>query len=600
MSNNLINRIRNFCIIAHIDHGKSTLADRLLETTKTVTQREMKEQLLDSMDLERERGITIKMQAVRMDYHSKDGTDYILNLIDTPGHVDFSYEVSRSLAACEGALLLVDAAQGIEAQTLANFYLALEHDLEIIPVINKIDLPAADPEKVKEEIDRVLGIPPEECLLCSAKNGIGVEDILEAVVKSVPHPTSSESDELKALIYDAHYDAYRGVISYIRLKSGTIKKGQKVKMMATDTTYEVLDLGFFKPKMTSTDMLSDGEVGYLISSTKNVEDAQVGDTVTDSKKSAIEPLPGYKEAKPMVFCGFYPVDTQQFVDLQEALEKLKLNDAALSFETESSQALGFGFRCGFLGLLHLDIIQERIEREFNIEIVATAPSVTYRLSLTDGTLKYIDNPSQFPDIQQIVATEEPMMGLAIITPNNYLGPIMELSKECRGIFKKAEMIDNERQQVTFSIPLSEVITSFFDQLKSRSKGYASMDYWFEDYATSNLVKVNMLVNGDSVDALSFIAHRDKAATKSRKMAEKLRELIPRQLYEVNIQGAIGGKIICRETVKALRKNVTAKCYGGDITRKRKLLEKQKAGKKKMKQLGNISVPKEAFMSVLKI
>ncbi len=600
MSNQAINRIRNFCIIAHIDHGKSTLADRLLETTQTVTQREMKEQLLDSMDLERERGITIKMQAVRMDYKSKDNENYILNLIDTPGHVDFSYEVSRSLAACEGALLLGDAAQGIEAQTLANFYLALEHDLEIIPVINKIDLPAADPEKVKEEIDRVLGIPPEECLLCSAKNGIGVEDILEAVVKTVPHPKPSDQDELKALIYDAHYDAYRGVISYIRVKSGDIKKGQRIKMMATESSFEVLDLGFFKPKMTSTDRLSDGEVGYLISSTKNVEDAQVGDTVTDYKKSAMEPLPGYKEAKPMVFCGFYPVDTQQFVDLQEALEKLKLNDAALSFETESSQALGFGFRCGFLGLLHLDIIQERIEREFDIEIVATAPSVTYRLTLTDGTAKYIDNPSQFPDIQQIASTEEPMMGLAIITPNSYLGPIMELSKECRGIFKKAEMIDNERQQVTFSIPLSEVITSFFDQLKSRSKGYASMDYWFEDYATSNLVKVNMLVNGDPVDALSFIAHRDKAATKSRKMAEKLRELIPRQLYEVNIQGAIGGKIICRETVKALRKNVTAKCYGGDITRKRKLLEKQKAGKKKMKQLGNISVPKEAFMSVLKI
>lgn len=592
--------LRNFCIIAHIDHGKSTLADRLIEATKTVQERDMKAQLLDSMDLERERGITIKMQAVRIEYKANNNETYLLNLIDTPGHVDFSYEVSRSLAACEGALLLIDATQGIEAQTLANFYLALEQDLEIIPVINKIDLPSADPDKVLADVEQVLGIPKEEAVLCSAKTGIGVSDILEAIVKQIPCPKAIEADGPKALIYDAHYDAYRGVISYVRLKHGALQKGQRIKMMSTGKVFEVLELGFFKPKMTPVNELKCGEVGYLISNIKVMEDARVGDTVTDSKKSATIPLPGYNEAKPMVFCGFYPVDTNLFTDLKEALEKLKLNDASLQFETESSDALGFGFRCGFLGLLHMEIIQERIEREFDIDIVATAPNVTFKVHMTDGTEFMLDNPSDYPEVTQIESTEEPYMGLTIITPNSYVGTVMELALEHRGQYKKAEFIDAERQSVTFSIPLNEIIANFFDKLKSRTKGYASMDYWFEEYRPSKLVKVNMLINGDPVDALSFIAHKDKAATTARKMGEKLKELIPRQLYEVAIQGAIGGKFICRETISAMRKNVTAKCYGGDISRKRKLLDKQKEGKKKMKQIGSISVPKEAFMSVLKL
>jgi GTP-binding protein LepA len=594
--------IRNFSIIAHIDHGKSTLSDRLIEVTQTVAHRDMKDQLLDSMDLERERGITIKMQAVRLEYIAKDGNPYILNLIDTPGHVDFSYEVSRSLAACEGALLLVDATQGIEAQTLANFYLALENNLEIVPVINKIDLPSADPVRVAEEIELVLGIAADECVLCSAKTGEGVADILEAVIKRVPSPKPLQNpDQLKALIFDAHFDIYRGVISYVRVVSGSIVKGQKVQMMSTGTSFEVLEIGFFKPKMTtSKEGIHAGEVGYLICNIKNVAEARVGDTITDSRNPATEALPGYQEAKPMVFCGFYPVDTDQFTDLKDALDKLKLNDAALQFETESSQALGFGFRCGFLGLLHMEIIQERLEREYNIDIVATAPSVTYRITKTNGQIMMIDNPSKYPTPQEIDTTEEPFMGLSIICPNEYLGTVIELAQEGRGVYKKAEMIDAVRQQVTFDIPLNEMITNFFDKLKSRTKGYASMDYWFNEYRPSNLVKVNMLINGDPVDALSFIAHKDKAATIGRKMAEKLKELIPKQLYEVVIQGAIGGKIICRESISAMRKNVTAKCYGGDISRKRKLLEKQKAGKKRMKQLGSIEVPKEAFLSVLKI
>ena len=597
-----MNNIRNFSIIAHIDHGKSTLSDRLIEVTQTVAHRDMKEQLLDSMDLERERGITIKMQAVRLEYVAKDGNPYILNLIDTPGHVDFSYEVSRSLAACEGALLLVDATQGIEAQTLANFYLALENNLEIVPVINKIDLPSADPVRVAEEIELVLGIAADECVLCSAKTGEGVADILEAVIKRVPSPKPLQNpDQLKALIFDAHFDIYRGVISYVRVVSGSIVKGQKVQMMSTGTSFEVLEIGFFKPKMiTSKEGIHAGEVGYLICNIKNVAEARVGDTITDSRNPATEALPGYQEAKPMVFCGFYPVDTDQFTDLKDALDKLKLNDAALQFETESSQALGFGFRCGFLGLLHMEIIQERLEREYNIDIVATAPSVTYRITKTNGQIMMIDNPSKYPTPQEIDTTEEPFMGLSIICPNEYLGTVIELAQEGRGVYKKAEMIDAVRQQVTFDIPLNEMITNFFDKLKSRTKGYASMDYWFNEYRPSSLVKVNMLINGDPVDALSFIAHKDKAATIGRKMAEKLKELIPKQLYEVVIQGAIGGKIICRETISAMRKNVTAKCYGGDISRKRKLLEKQKAGKKRMKQLGSIEVPKEAFLSVLKI
>ena len=593
-------QIRNFCIIAHIDHGKSTLADRLIQLTNTVADRDMKEQLLDSMDLERERGITIKMQAVRLDYNANDGETYFLNLIDTPGHVDFSYEVSRSLAACEGALLLVDATQGIEAQTMANFYLALEHDLEIIPVINKIDLPSADLPKVTEEIERVLGIPESECLTCSAKTGEGVADILEAIAKKVPAPRASESDALRALIYDAHYDAYRGVITYIRVMDGEIKKGQKIKMMADDKTYEVLEIGVFRPEMTKRDSLVAGEVGYLIANIKTVEDARIGDTVTDFKRPATEALAGYKEAKPMVFCGFYPVDTNDYPLLKDALCKLKLNDSALQFETESSQALGFGYRCGFLGLLHMDIVAERLEREFGIDIVATAPNVTYKLTMTNGDEIDLDNPSKYPDVVKIASCEEPMMGLSVITPNSYMGAIMELCQEHRADYKKAEYLDAERQMLTFLIPLNELITSFFDQMKSRTKGYASMDYWFDSYRVSKLVKVEMLINGDPVDALSFIAHQLKARTIAVKLAGKLKEIIPRQLYAVAIQGVIGGSIICRETISAMRKDVTAKCYGGDISRKRKLLEKQKAGKKKMKSIGSISVPKEAFMAVLKI
>ena len=560
----------------------------------------MKAQLLDTMDLERERGITIKMQAVRLDYVAEDGESYILNLIDTPGHVDFSYEVSRSLAACEGALLLVDATQGIEAQTVANFYLALEQDLEIIPVINKVDLPSAQVDTILEEIDRVFGIPPEECMQCSAKTGVGVPAILEAVVKRCPAPKPDEIGKTRALIYDAHYDDYRGVISYVRVVNGSLEKGQKIKMISTQKEHEILELGVFKPAMTPQKKLEAGAVGYLISNIKTVEDARIGDTITDAKKAVEEALPGYVEAKPMVYCGFYPVDTEQYKDLGEALEKLKLNDAALHFEVESSQALGFGYRCGFLGLLHMEIIDERIQREFEIDIVTTAPNVPYRLTKTDGTEEMLENPSQFPDPVIIDKIEEPYMGLTIITPNDYMGTIMELTKEHRGEYKKTEFLDAERQILTFSMPLNELVTYFFDRLKSATKGYASMDYWMEDYRASKLVKVNILINGDPVDALSFIAHTTKAAFTARKMAEKLKEIIPRQLYEVAIQGAVGGKIICRETIKAMRKNVTAKCYGGDITRKRKLLEKQKKGKKRMKQLGNVSVPKEAFMTVLRL
>ncbi len=573
--------IRNFCIIAHIDHGKSTLADRLIEMTHTVAHRDMKEQLLDSMDIERERGITIKMQAVRLDYISRDKQPYIINLIDTPGHVDFSYEVSRSLAACEGALLLVDATQGIEAQTMANFYLALEHNLEIIPVINKIDLPSADAQRVAEEIETVLGIKAEDCLLCSAKTGLGVEDILDAIVTRVPVPKTDPDPALKALIFDAHFDIYRGVITYVRVMSGSIVKGQKIKLMSTDNTFEILDLGYFKPKMTSAERLNVGEVGYLISNIKNVADARVGDTITDPKQPAKMALAGYAEAKSMVFCGFYPVDTEQYADLRDALEKLKLNDAALNFVTESSQALGFGYRCGFLGLLHMEIVQERIEREYGIEIVATAPNVTYRITKSSGETIEIENPSQFLLPQQIVSTEEPYMGLSIITPNTYLGTVIELAQqEHRAEYKKAELIDAERQMLTFSIPLNELISSFFDKLKSRTRGYASMDYWFEDYRPSKLVKVDIMINGEPVDALSFISHVSKAPQTAKKMAEKLKQLIPRQMYEVALQGSIGGKIIARETISAMRKNVLAKCYGGDISRKRKLLEKTKRRQEK--------------------
>lgn len=592
--------IRNFCIIAHIDHGKSTLSDRLIELTQTVEQRNMQHQLLDSMDLERERGITIKMQAVRMHYLAKNNTSYILNLIDTPGHVDFSYEVSRSLAACEGALLLIDAAQGIEAQTMANFYLALEHDLEIIPVINKIDLPSADPQKVMNEIELALGIPKEDCLLCSAKTGVGMQEILESIVQHIPTPKKQPTDLLRALIYDAHYDEYRGVISYLRVMSGEIKKGQKIKMMATDKTFEVSELGFFSPKMTPHASIKSGEVGYIITGIKTLDESRVGDTITDARTPSQNPLPGYKEAKPMVFSGLYPIDTEQFKELGEALQKLKLNDASLHFETESSQALGFGYRCGFLGLLHMEIIQERIQREFDIEIVLTAPNVTYKILKMNGDSLLLENPNGYPDPTHIDVIQEPFMGLSIITPNEYIGPVMDLAKQCRGEYKKTELLDAKRQMISFFIPLNELITVFFDNLKSRTKGYASMDYWLDGFRPSSLVKVDVLINGDPVDALSFIAHKDKAPSIGRKVAIKLKDIIPQQMFEVPIQVVIGAKVICRETIRALRKNVTAKCYGGDITRKRKLLEKQKAGKKKMKQLGSVTVPKEAFLTILKV
>ena len=593
-------KLRNFAIIAHIDHGKSTLSDRLIEATQTVSDREMKAQLLDSMDLERERGITIKMQAVRMDYQAKDGEAYQLNLIDTPGHVDFNYEVSRSLAACDGALLLVDASQGIEAQTLANFYLALEHDLEIIPVLNKIDLPAAEPERVLEDIELVLGIPPEDCVQCSAKTGIGVPEILEKVVLNIPAPKGDVDQALQALVYDAHYDEYRGVIAYVRIKHGVLHKNQKIKFMASGKEFEVLELGCFKPKMTKLDQLKTGEVGYIICSIKTIADAKIGDTITDPKNPAEKPLPGYKEVKPMVFSGFYPVDTQQYNDLKEALEKMKLNDAALSYEVESSQALGFGFRCGFLGLLHMEVTQERIQREFDIELVVTAPNVTYEIETIQGENLKVETPSDFPDVQHISMMKEPLMGLSVVTPNSYLGVVNELVKEARGLYKKAEILDGTRQVLHFEIPLNELIHAFFDKLKSATKGYASMDYWFERYETTKLVKVDILINKDPVDALSFICHAQNAESLGRKIVEKLKELIPRQMFEIPLQAAIGQKVISRESIKAMRKNVTAKCYGGDISRKRKLLEKQKKGKKKMKQLGSVSVPKEAFLSVLKL
>ncbi|MEK9657197.1 MAG: translation elongation factor 4 [bacterium] len=591
---------RNFAIIAHIDHGKSTLSDRLIEETQTLSQREMKAQVLDGMDLERERGITIKMQAVRMTYKAKDGHDYQLNLIDTPGHVDFTYEVSRSLAACEGALLLVDASQGIEAQTLANFYLALEHDLEIIPLINKIDLPSAEPERVLDDIELVLGIPAEDCVQCSAKTGQGVSDILEKVVTQIPSPKGDVNTTLQALVYDAHYDEYRGVIAYVRVINGVLSKRQKIMFMASDKQYEVLELGCFKPKMTPLNSLEAGEVGYLICNIKTIADAKIGDTITDAQHPSPQSLPGYKEVKPMVFSGFYPVDTQDYNDLKEALEKLKLNDAALQYEVESSQALGFGFRCGFLGLLHMEITQERIQREFGIELIITAPNVTYEIRKTDGTLIKVENPSQFPQVTEIETMKEPLMELAIVTPNNYLGVVNDLVKENRGLYKKSELLDGTRQVLHVDIPLNELIHAFFDRLKSATKGYASMDYSFKGYVETKLVKVDILIKAEPVDALSFICHAQNAETLGRKIVEKLKTLIPRQMFEVPLQAAIGAKVICRETISAMRKNVTAKCYGGDISRKRKLLEKQKKGKKKMKQIGSVEVPKEAFLSVLKL
>ncbi|WP_315793288.1 translation elongation factor 4 [Paenibacillus sp. BIC5C1] len=593
-------KIRNFSIIAHIDHGKSTLADRILEYTGALTTREMQEQVLDQMELERERGITIKLQAVALTYKADDGEEYLLNLIDTPGHVDFTYEVSRSLAACEGALLVVDAAQGIEAQTLANVYLALDNDLEILPVINKIDLPSADPDRVKQEVEDVIGLDTSNAVLASAKAGIGIKEILEQVVQSVPAPQGDPDQPLKALIFDSHYDPYKGVIVYVRVVDGKIKSGSKIKMMATGKTFEVIEVGAFKPRMTIVDELNVGDVGFIVAGIRHVGDTQVGDTVTDAKNPTPEPLPGYRKINPMVYCGLYPIETSDYVNLREALEKLQLNDASLSFEPETSSALGFGFRCGFLGLLHMDVIQERIEREFNIPLITTAPSVIYHVTLTNGEVMQIDNPSNYPEVGRIDYVEEPYVKASIIVPNDYVGTIMELCQNKRGEYVNMEYLDTTRVTITYEIPLSEIVYDFFDQLKSSTKGYASFDYELSGYRQSNLAKMDILLNGEQVDALSFIVHRDRAYNRGRIICEKLRELIPRQMFEVPIQASVGTKVVARETVKAMRKNVLAKCYGGDISRKRKLLEKQKEGKKRMKQVGNVEVPQEAFMAVLKI
>lgn len=595
-----LNRKRNFSIIAHIDHGKSTLADRILEFTGALSSREMQDQVLDQMELERERGITIKLQAVRLNYRADDGQEYILHLIDTPGHVDFTYEVSRSLAACEGALLVVDAAQGIEAQTMANVYLALENNLEILPVINKIDLPSADPERVKQEIEDIIGLDASEAVLASAKSGIGIKEILEQIVRKVPAPSGDPDKTLKALIFDSHYDPYKGVIVYVRVVDGSIRSGSKIKMMATGKSFEVIEVGTFKPRMAITDVLETGDVGFIVAGIKNVKDTRVGDTVTDALKPTAEALPGYRRINPMVFCGLYPIDTSDYNDLREALEKLELNDASLRYDPETSNALGFGFRCGFLGLLHMEIIQERIEREFNIPLITTAPSVVFKVTLTSGEVQMIENPALFPETGKIEYVEEPYVKAGIIVPNDYVGTIMELCQGKRGEFINMEYLDSNRVTLTYDMPLSEIVYDFFDQLKSGTRGYASFDYELTGYRKSHLVKMDIMLNGEKVDALSFIVHRDRAFPRGRVLCEKLKELIPRQMFEVPIQAAIGNKVVARETVKAMRKNVLAKCYGGDISRKRKLLEKQKEGKKRMKQVGNVEVPQEAFMAVLKI
>ncbi|HJV18212.1 MAG TPA: translation elongation factor 4 [Bacillales bacterium] len=593
-------KIRNFSIIAHIDHGKSTLADRILEKTNALTSREMKDQLLDSMDLERERGITIKLNAVQLKYKAKDGEEYIFHLIDTPGHVDFTYEVSRSLAACEGAILVVDAAQGIEAQTLANVYLALDNDLEILPVINKIDLPSAEPERVRNEIEEVIGLDASGAVLASAKAGIGIEDILEQVVETIPAPSGDPDGPLKALIFDSLYDAYRGVVAYIRVVEGSVKVGDKIKMMATGAEFEVNEVGVFTPKATQLKELTVGDVGFLSASIKNVGDTRVGDTITNAKNGATEPLPGYRKLNPMVYCGLYPIDTAKFNDLREALEKLQLNDAALQFEPETSQALGFGFRCGFLGLLHMEIIQERIEREFHIDLITTAPSVIYHVIMTDGSEIRVDNPSDMPDPQKIDRVEEPYVKATMMAPNDYVGAIMELCQQKRGNFIDMQYVSENRVTIVYEIPLAEIVYDFFDQLKSSTKGYASFDYELIGYKPSKLVKMDILLNAEKVDALSFIVHKDFAYERGKNIVEKLKELIPRQQFEVPVQAAIGQKIVARSSIKAMRKNVLAKCYGGDISRKRKLLEKQKEGKKRMKQVGSVEVPQEAFMAVLKM
>ncbi|MDD3612173.1 MAG: elongation factor 4 [Clostridiales bacterium] len=593
-------RTRNFCIIAHIDHGKSTLADRLMERTGAISQREMENQLLDTMDLEKERGITIKATAVRLKYVDEQGEEYTFNLIDTPGHVDFNYEVSRSLAACEGALLVVDASQGIEAQTLANVYLAMEHDLELIPVINKIDLESAQPDLVKREIEDIIGLDAEKAPLVSAKSGIGIDEVLKSIVENIPPPSGDEDAPLKALIFDSVYDNYRGVIAYIRIMEGRVKPGDKIKMMATGKEFEVTDVGTFSPMLTSAQELVAGDVGYLAASIKNVSDTQVGDTITNAKNPTDKPLPGYKKVNPMVYCGIYPADGAKYNDLREALEKLQINDASLSYEPETSIALGFGFRCGFLGLLHMEIVQERLEREYDLDLVTTAPSVIYKVKKTNGDLLEITNPTNLPAVDEIEHMQEPMVRAQIMTPSDYVGPIMELCQDRRGVYKTMEYIEETRVLMTYDLPLNEIIYDFFDAIKSRTRGYASFDYELIGYETTDLVKLDILLNGDVVDALSLIVHKDNAYKRGRLIAEKLKELIPRQMFEIPIQAAVGSKIIARETVKALRKDVLAKCYGGDITRKKKLLEKQKEGKKRMRQIGSVEVPQEAFMAVLKM
>ena len=593
-------KIRNFCIIAHIDHGKSTIADRLIEYTGTLQKREMEAQVLDSMDLERERGITIKAQSVRILYKAQDGEEYILNLIDTPGHVDFSYEVSRSLAACEGALLVVDAAQGVEAQTLANVYLALEHDLEIIPVINKIDLPSADPDRVKQEIEDIIGLDTSDAVLCSAKSGIGIPDILEAIVNKVPAPPDKSDEPTRALIFDSRFDAYKGAIAYVRVKEGSIKAKDTIRMMHDKKDFDVTELGIFTPNLVPVQELPCGSVGCIAASIKNVKDCHVGDTVTLANNPASEPLPGYRKAVSMVYCGLYPTESKDYENLRDALEKLQLNDAALEYEAETSLALGFGFRCGFLGLLHMDVIQERLEREYNLTLITTAPSVNYKVYKTNGEMLEVDNPAKLPPPTEIDYIEEPYVKATTIVPKDFVGTIMELSQDKRGEYQSMEYLDETRVSVVYHLPLSEIIYDYFDKLKSATKGYASLDYELIGYKQSPMVKMDILLNGDPVDALSIIVHKDRAATRGRALAEKLKELIPRQMFEIPIQAAVGTKIVARETVKAWRKDVLAKCYGGDISRKRKLLEKQKAGKKRMKSVGSVEIPQEAFMAILKV
>ena len=594
------NHIRNFSIIAHIDHGKSTLADRLIEYTGTLSKREMEEQILDSMDLERERGITIKAQAVRSIYKARNGEEYMLNFIDTPGHVDFTYEVSRALAACEGALLVIDATQGIEAQTLANVYLALDNDLEIIPVINKIDLPSADPEHVKREIEDVIGIDASDAVLCSAKTGIGIEDVLEAIVARVPAPQGDAEAPLKALVFDSKFDAYKGVVLYIRIMQGRLRKGMKIRMMSTGAEFDVTEVGYFKPGIVNVDELEEGQVGFFAASIKNVKDARVGDTVTDADNPAEKALPGYRKATPMVYCGLYPVENSDYDNLRDALEKLQLNDASLVFEPETSTALGFGFRCGFLGLLHMDVIKERLEREYNLSLITTAPNVIYEVFRTNGDVEMVDNPSLFPDPTVIDHVEEPFVNATIIVPKDYVGAVMELSQEKRGEYDNMTYLDDTRVMIHYALPLSEIIFDYFDRLKSATRGYASLDYELSGYRYSDLVKVDILLNGEPVDALSAIVHKEFATVRGRQLVEKLRSLIPRQMFEIPVQAAIGNKVIARENVRAMRKDVLAKCYGGDISRKRKLLEKQKEGKKRMKQVGSVELPQEAFMAILKM